>query len=106
MTSAEENYAQIEKRNACDKRRHQEFHQYIYGKPGIHVQTDHKPLESILKKLMCKAPQRLQRLMLTLQRYELVVLYVPGKYMYLPDTLSHAYIEGEPDEEMSHVVRS
>ena len=43
--------------------------------------------------------------MLTLQPYELVISYVPGKYMYLPDTLSHAYIEGEPDEEMSHVVR-
>ena len=86
------------------------FHHYIYGKPSIHVQTDHKPLESILKKPMCKAPPRLQRLMLTLQPYDLAVSYVPGKYMYLADTLSLAYIEGEPetplDEEMSRVVHS
>ena len=48
--------------------------------------------------------------MLTLQPYDLVVLNVPGKYMCLADTLSHAYIEGEPepslDGEMSCVVHS
>ena len=72
------------------------FHQYTYGKPGIHVQIDHKPLESILKKPMSKAPPRLQRLMLTLQLYDMVVSYVSGEYIYLADTLSRAYIEGEP----------
>ena len=59
---------------------------------------------------MCKALPRLQRLMLTLQPYDLAVSYVPGNYMYLADTLSLAYIEGEPetplDEEMSRVVHS
>ena len=46
--------------------------------------------------------------MLTLQPYDLAVSYVPGKYMYLADTLSRAYIEGEPesslDKEMTRVV--
>ena len=110
MTSAEENYAQIEKEMLAISFATKKFHQYIYGKPSIHVQTDHKPLESILKKPMCKAPPRLQRLMLTLQPYDLAVSYVPGKYMYLADTLSRAYIEGEPesslDEEMTRVVHS
>ena len=48
--------------------------------------------------------------MLTLQPYDLAVSYVPGKYMYLANTLSRAYIEGEPesslDEEMTRVVHS
>ena len=47
--------------------------------------------------------------MLTLQPYDLAVSYVPGKYMYLADTLSRAYIEGEPEtplDEMSRVVHS
>ena len=48
--------------------------------------------------------------MLTLQPYDLAVSYVPGKYMYLADTLSRAYIKGEPEsslgEEMTRVVHS
>ena len=46
---AEENYAQMDKK-CYTKLGQEEFYQYIYGKLGIHVQTDHKPLESILKK--------------------------------------------------------
>ena len=69
-----ENYVQIEKEMLMISFAMKKFHQYIYGKLGNLVQTDHKPLESILKKLML----RLQRLMLTLQPYDLVVSYVPG----------------------------
>ena len=109
MTSAEER-ANRKKEMLAISFATKKFHQYIYGKPSIHVQTDHKPLESILKKPMCKALPRLQRLMLMLQPYDLVVLYVPGKYMYLTNTLSRAYIEGKPetslDEEMSRIIHS
>ena len=95
LTDAERNYAQIEKEMlaicfACTK-----FHQYIYGK-SIGVQTDHRPLESILRKPIAKASPRLQRMMLQLQRYSLNVMYVLGKLMYVADTLSRAYIEGQP----------
>ena len=88
----------------------EKFHQYIYSKLCIHIQTNHKLLEGVLKKPMCKAPLRLQRLMLTLQPYDLVVSHVPGKFMYLVDTLSRAYIEGEPEtslnEKLSRVIHS
>ena len=89
MTPAEVNYAQIEKEMlamtyACDK-----FHHYIYGKQ-VDVATDHRPLEAIMKKTIAKAPPRLQRMMLKLQRYTLNVTYVPGKSLQLPDTLSRA----------------
>ena len=74
------------------------------------VQTDHKPLESILKKPLCKAPPRLQRLILRLQTYDLDLHYMPGKYIYLADTLSRAYIQGESsaelEDELSRIVHS
>jgi len=110
MTSAECNYAQIEKELlaitfACNK-----FHQYICGKEGVNIMTDHRPLESILKKPLNKAPPRLQRLMLRLQPYDLVVKYVPGKYMYVADTLSRAYLadqgDAELEQELDMAVRS
>ena len=95
LTSAEKNYSQIEKELlaicfACEK-----FHQYIYGKE-VEIHSDHRPLESILKKPISKASPRLQRMMLRLQRYNYNVVYVRGKYLFLADTLSRAFIQGDP----------
>ena len=89
LNSAERNYAQIEKEllaivYGCTK-----FHQYVYGKK-VKVQTDHKPLEALFKKLLFQAPQRLQRMMLRLQCYDLQVEYEPGKNLLIADTLSRA----------------
>ena len=89
MMSAEVNYAQIEKEMlamsySCDK-----FHHYIYGKQ-VEVATDYRPLEAIMKKPIAKAPPRLQRMMLKLQRYTFNVSYVPGKiYSYLTHCHEH-----------------
>ena len=60
----------------------QKFHQYVYGQQAVLVESDHKPIESIMRKPLGKAPPRLQRLMLKLQPYDLRIKYVPGKYMY------------------------
>ena len=57
----------------------------------IHVETDHKPLESIFKKEIHMAPKRLQRMRLRLQKYPLEVRYKKGSEMYVADTLSRAY---------------
>lgn len=89
MTETERNYAQIEKELlsitfACRK-----FHQYIYGK-HITIETDHQPLVTILKKPLCKAPARLQKMMLRLQRYDFELHYKRGAELYLADTLSRA----------------
>ncbi len=94
LTSAETNYAQIEKELlaivfACEK-----FDQYVYGRDKVHVQSDHKPLEVIFKRPLVTAPKRLQRMLLRLQRYSLEVTYVRGSEMYIADTLSRAYIPG------------
>ncbi|CAK1554172.1 unnamed protein product [Leptosia nina] len=90
LTDAQRRYAQIEKELlaivfACEK-----FHQYVYGKQKIIVESDHKPLESIFEKPLMSVPARLQCMMLRIQGYDLIVKYVPGRYMYIPDTLSRA----------------
>ena len=91
LTTSEINYAQIEKEMyaivfGCTK-----FHQYIYGR-SIRVETDHKPLVSIMKKSLLDAPARLQRMILRLQRYELDVVHLPGKCIPVADTLSRKFL--------------
>lgn len=105
LTDAQRRYAQVEKELlaivfACEK-----FHQYIFGKEKIMVESDHKPLESIFKKPLMSVPARLQRMMLRIQGYDLVVCYKPGKYMYIPDTLSRAPLPDlYSDEVHEHVL--
>ena len=92
LTPAETRYAQIEKEllaivYACEK-----FDTYIYGRDVVTVETDHKPLEVIARKALNSAPQRLQRMLLRLQRYNLEIRYKKGKEMFLADTLSRAFL--------------
>ena len=65
----------------------EKFDQYVYGR---FVQTDHKPLESIMKRSLLDAPRRLQRLLMRLQRYDFQLTYVPGKEVPVADALSRA----------------
>ena len=71
----------------------EKFEQYVYGR-RVKVETDHKPIESIMKKNLLSAPKRLQRMMLRLEKYHLEVTYKRGSQMHLADTLSRAYLEG------------
>jgi hypothetical protein len=91
LTSAERNYAQIEKELlgivfACER-----FDDYIYAR-NVTVHTDHKPLIAIQKKPICKMPKRLQRMFLRLQKYHLDIQYLPGTKLYIADFLSRAYL--------------
>ena len=98
LRTARSLWAQIEKELlaivfACKK-----FNDYIYGKEVI-IESDHKPLETILKKQLEKAPARLQNMLLKLQKYNIKVVYKKGKEMYLADTLSRAYPSNTTTEE-------
>ena len=100
LTGVEGRYAQIEKEmlsivHACKK-----FHPFIFG-TEVTVYNDHKPLEQILKKPLPAAPMRLQRMILNLQWNDLIVKYRKGKEMYLPDTLSRAYLPDTPNPEIT-----
>ena len=71
------------------------WHQHLYGRHDITVHTDHQPLETVLKKLLCKAPRRLQRMMLKLQRYQFQFDTKKEKNFTLP-TLSRAPVTYHP----------
>ena len=90
LTKCQKQYAQIEKELLAIVFGCERFHQYLYGKEVL-VQTDHKPLINMLKKPLHTTPARIQRLLIRLQRYNLKLTYVPGKFMYIADCLSRAF---------------
>ncbi|KAL6471870.1 hypothetical protein MHYP_G00205200 [Metynnis hypsauchen] len=95
LTPTERGYAQIEKECLAILFGMEKFHQYTYGRK-VEVQSDHKPLETIMRKPLFNAPKRLQRMLLRLQKYDISVTYVPGRLMHVRDTLSRAYLpEGD-----------
>lgn len=66
LIETKKNYAQIEKELLAIVFSVKKFHQYVYG-VRVSVQSDHKPLENILRKPLGTAPSRLQRMLLQLQ---------------------------------------
>ncbi|KAI4880495.1 hypothetical protein NFI96_000640, partial [Prochilodus magdalenae] len=92
LNSTEENYAQIEKEIYAVLFGCKPFHEYMYGRRVI-VESDHKPLEAILRKPLAAAPPRLQRMILQLQRYDIHIIHRPGKEIPVADILSRKSIE-------------
>lgn len=92
LTDTEKRYAQIEKELLAICFGVNKFHNYIYGKKFI-IETDHKPLINIQKKLLNDCPARLQRMLLKLQKYDFELKFKPGKELIIADTLSRAYIK-------------
>ncbi|XP_047037910.1 uncharacterized protein K02A2.6-like isoform X1 [Helicoverpa zea] len=92
LTTTQSRYAQIEKELLAIQFGCEKFHQYVYGH-RVTVHTDHKPLVYLFDKPLHDVPARLQRMMLTLQKYDLKVIHVPGKQMFISDTLSRAALK-------------
>ena len=67
------------------------------------IETDHKPLQSIFHKPLHQTPPRLQRLLLSLEKYDLDVRYKPGKEMFLAAHLSRSYLP-ETKEVLVHDI--
>lgn len=97
LTDTQTRYAQIEKEMLAIVFAVERFRQYIYGRSDVTVQTDHKPLEALFSKPLVSVPARLQRMMMRVQGFDIKVVYTPGKYMYIADTLSRA-----PLKELMH----
>ncbi|KAJ8032427.1 hypothetical protein HOLleu_25946 [Holothuria leucospilota] len=89
MTSADRNYAQIQKEVLATTFACERFHQYIFGRTVL-VDTHHKPLIPLFVKPLNDSLMHTQRLMLELQKYDLKVLYVPGKQLIAPGPWSRA----------------
>ena len=56
----------------------------------MHVESDHKPLEIIVKKPLATAQPRLQKILMRMQKYNYRLEYKPGRELVLPDMLSCA----------------
>ena len=63
------------------------------------IESDHKPLSTIIRKPISTAPKRLRRMLYQLARYDLKIQYKRGEEMYLADTLSRAFLPGSAEEE-------
>ena len=87
LTETEQRWFQIEKELLAIMFVQEHFHQYIYSKE-VQVESDHKPLETILKKPIENVSPRIQLMLLRLLRYKLDVRYVPGTKLYIADTPS------------------
>ena len=90
LSKREKNYGQIEKEMLAIALGCEKFHDYIYGRSDITVETDHKPLEALHKKPIGSAAPRIQRMMLRIQKYSFQVIWRKGKDLVIPDTLSRA----------------
>ena len=89
LTECEKRYAQIEKEMLAVVFGLEHFYYYVYGRL-VTVETDHKPLESIIQKPLSAAPPRLQRMLLRAMKYNVNLVYKPGKEMHVSDALSRA----------------
>ena len=87
LNTTKQNYTQIEKELCTILLGCKRFHQYLYGHK-VTVQSDHKPLDSIMKKPLSVVPPHLQRMLLQLQKYDLHIVHIPGKNIPIADTLS------------------
>jgi len=90
LTTTEQSYAQIEKELLAIVFGLERMHTYVYGRQII-IETDHKPLITIVKKPLTAAPKRLQRMLLRLQRYNFELVFRPGTQVVIADALSRAY---------------
>lgn len=90
MTESECRYAQIEKECLGLVFGLERFHSYVYVLPTFTVETDHRPLVSIIKKNLNEMSPRIQRLMMRMQRYDFELVYTPRKHLILADALSRA----------------
>lgn len=88
LATAQQNYAQIEKEAIAISYGSVKFNLYVFEKEllvGI--------LQSIFLKLLYRAPPSLQRILLALQKYDVKVIYKPGKEMYISDSLNTSYLK-------------
>ena len=92
LSETQQRYSQIEKETLAIVFGCKKFHQYIYGQKVV-VESDHKPLQSIFKKGIHEMPARLQNFLFQLQKYDLDIVFKPGKTMLLADYLSRFYLE-------------
>lgn len=107
LSKSEQRWAQIEKELLAIVFACQRFHFYLYGREFT-VESDHKPLETLVKRDIDDVTARLQRMFLMLLRYpKMTVIYKPGKEMLVADCLSRAQLKENTEiNELSGIIHS
>ncbi|XP_064462712.1 uncharacterized protein K02A2.6-like [Ornithodoros turicata] len=99
LTSAQKNYAQIEKEALAIIFGVKKFHQYLWGRKFI-LYTDYKPLTAIFgskRGIPVTAPNRMQRWALTLLGHSFDIQYKPTAQFGNADGLSRLPAGPDPD---------
>ena len=81
LDTAQMNYATIEKEMLAICFGCQRFHAYVYGKE-VQIQTDHKPLISIMSKPIHKLSAHMQCMRLRLQNYNIQLTHIKGAELF------------------------
>ena len=90
LTATESHYAQIEKEALAITRACEKFNDYELGMK-FHIQTEHKPLLSLLgNRNLDDLPARVQIFRMRMMKYHYTIEHVPGKELVIADTLSRA----------------
>ena len=95
QAEAESRYDQIEKELLAVQFSLERFNRYTYEKK-VAIESDHKPLEAIVKRPLGAAPPGLQRILLRMQKYDYALEYKPGKELVLHDmtcSLEHLFLK-------------
>ena len=92
MTATERRYAQIENEALTTTWASKKLSDYTLGK-SIVIETDRTPLVPLLgTKPLDSLPPRVLRFRLRLDRFRYQILHVPGKQVYIADTLSRVQV--------------
>ena len=105
LTSTEQRYAQVEKEALAITWSCERFADYLVGLPTFLIETDHKPLLSILqKKSLDELTPRLQRFKMRLMRFVFTVEHTAGKNLITADALSRAPVSAPAEQDMRQEV--
>ena len=78
---------------------YERFDCYLLGREDPFVETDHKPLVTILnKQTLDQCPPRTQRLKMRMMKFHFEVIYVPGKQSVVAGVLSRQPLGIQPDD--------
>ena len=106
LTTTEQAYAQIEKELLAVVFATRKFHNLIYGRTDVEIETDHLPLVSIIKKPLGQVPMRLQKMLLKLQPYTFKLVSKSGKEIPVADALSRLPLKDSICPEMGEYLQN
>ena len=87
LTDSQKGYVAIELEALAVSWAMEKFHHFLYATKFV-LETDQKPLETILAKSLNAATPRLQRILIKTFAYDFTVKYLPGENNQLADCLS------------------